>query len=106
MDDPTQERSFSCVKCNGTEYETGEIRTTGSGISRYLNLQNQKFGVITCSNCGYSEMYRLDGKGGWGTIFDILTNQKNYSKVGESNGTCAVGHLAHLFFFITPEYKG
>ena len=74
MDDPTETRSFSCVKCNGTEYTTGEIRTTGSGISRYLNLQNQKFGVIGCSSCGYSEMYRLDGKGGWGTFFDILTN--------------------------------
>ncbi len=74
MNDSTETRSFSCVKCHGTEHTTGEIRTTGSGISRYLNLQNQKFGVISCASCGYSEMYRLDGKGGLGTFFDILTN--------------------------------
>ena len=50
------------------------LQLIGSGISRFLNLQNQKFGVISCSNCGYSEMYRLDGRGGLGTFFDILTN--------------------------------
>ena len=74
MDDPTQERSFSCVKCNGTEYETGEIRTTGSGFSRFLDLQNQKFGFVACANCGYVEFYRMSGKGGLGTFFDILTS--------------------------------
>ena len=74
MENPTETKSFLCPKCHGTDYNTGEIRTTGSGISRFLNLQNQKFGVISCSNCGYSEMYRLDGRGGLGTFFDILTN--------------------------------
>ena len=38
MDDPTGEQTFSCVKCNGTDHETGEIRTTGAGFSRYMNL--------------------------------------------------------------------
>ena len=36
-------RQYSCTKCAGADYSAGEIRTTGSGISRFLNLQNQKF---------------------------------------------------------------
>ena len=66
-------QSFACAKCRGTEYSSGEIRTTGSGISRFLNLQNQKFAVITCNGCGFAEMYRKDGSG-VGNIFDIFTN--------------------------------
>ncbi len=66
-------RSFECSKCGGSEYSSGEIRTTGSGVSRFLNLQNQKFTVVSCSGCGYSELYRMDGSG-VGNIFDILTN--------------------------------
>jgi predicted nucleic-acid-binding Zn-ribbon protein len=26
-------QQYSCIKCEGTDYEAGEIRTTGSGIS-------------------------------------------------------------------------
>jgi len=67
-----EQRQFSCIKCSGTEYTVGEIRTTGSGVSRFLNLQNQKFAAVSCSNCGYTEFYRKDG-GRAGNILDILT---------------------------------
>ncbi len=66
-------RTFSCVKCDGTTYKTGELRTTGSGISRFLNLQNQKYGTVSCQECGYTEMYRLGG-GRLGNILDLFTN--------------------------------
>ncbi len=66
-------QTFACAKCGSTQYSSGEIRTTGSGVSRFLNLQNQKFTVVSCSGCGYSELYRMDGSG-VGNIFDILTN--------------------------------
>ena len=68
-----EQHQFECVECSGTEYETGEIRTTGSGISRFLNVQNQKFATMSCGACGYKELYRMDGRG-VGNIFDILTN--------------------------------
>lgn len=64
---------FECSKCRGTEYSSGEIRTTGSGASRFLNLQNQKFAVISCNGCGFTELYRMHGSG-IGNIFDIFTN--------------------------------
>jgi predicted nucleic-acid-binding Zn-ribbon protein len=65
---------YSCVKCAGTDYEAGEIRTTGSGISRFLNLQNQKFATVSCAGCGYTEVYRMRAGGAIGNIFDILSN--------------------------------
>ncbi|MFC1935842.1 zinc ribbon domain-containing protein [Chloroflexota bacterium] len=69
-----EKRQYSCIKCAGTRYEAGEIRTTGSGITRYLNLQNQKFATVSCKECGYTEVYRMSARGGIGDIFDILTN--------------------------------
>ncbi|GIT00946.1 MAG: hypothetical protein CM1200mP26_26580 [Acidimicrobiales bacterium] len=29
---------------------------------------------MACEACGYAEFYRMDGKGGLGTVFDILSN--------------------------------
>jgi len=68
-----EQHQFSCIKCSWTEYKDGEIRTTGSGLSRFLNLQNQRFDTLSCINCGYTEMYRMGG-GDVGNILDILTN--------------------------------
>ena len=33
-------QAYECAKCRETSYRAGELRTTGSGISRFLNLQN------------------------------------------------------------------
>ena len=52
----------------------GELRTTGSGMSRFLNLQNQKYATVACAGCGYTELYRKDGGGGIGNILDIFSN--------------------------------
>ena len=65
--------SYGCLKCGGTAYTTGEFRTTGSGITRFLNIQNQKYGTVTCSGCGYTEIYRIGGKG-IGNVVDFFTN--------------------------------
>ncbi|MBU05425.1 MAG: GTP-binding protein [Dehalococcoidales bacterium] len=66
-------RTYSCTKCKGTKYRTGALRTTGSGLSRFLNIQNQKYATVACSACGYTELYRLDGSG-IGNIIQIFTN--------------------------------
>ena len=65
--------TYSCVKCKGTEHRDGELRTTGSGLSRFLNIQNQKYATVACKECGYTELYRLDGSG-IGNIVEIFTN--------------------------------
>ena len=67
------QQAFECAKCHAHEYSTGEIRTTGSGLSRFLNIQNQKYATVSCKECGYTELYRLDGRG-VGNIVDFFTN--------------------------------
>lgn len=69
-----KKRKYACDKCAGSRFETGEIRTTGSGFSRFLNLQYKKFATVSCTDCGYTEIYRLDAGGKIGNIFDILSN--------------------------------
>lgn len=66
--------NYECLKCKHREAETGEIRTTGSGFSRFLNLQNQKFGYLTCANCAYTEFYRMHGGSKGMAFLDIITN--------------------------------
>ncbi len=68
-------KQYSCSKCHATEYSTSEITTTGSGLSRFFDLQNQKFTAISCGKCGYTDLFRSDGSGGLkGNIIDLLSN--------------------------------
>jgi predicted nucleic-acid-binding Zn-ribbon protein len=52
-----------CPKCGHTDAETDGIAVTGEGISRYVDFQNREFTVVSCANCGYSELYRRPGDG-------------------------------------------
>jgi uncharacterized protein len=71
-----QER-FKCVKCQGTMCQTKEVAMTGTGLSKMFDIQHNHFLFVSCSNCGYVEVYNsriLSGKsrGQLGTIMDIL----------------------------------
>ncbi|WP_100406623.1 zinc ribbon domain-containing protein [Bacillus solitudinis] len=46
-----------CIKCGHTKAETKEIATTGTGLSKMFDIQHNKFVVVYCTNCGYSEFY-------------------------------------------------
>ena len=69
--EPENVQSYICPKCSNNSFETGEIRTTGSGLSRFLDLQNQKFAHITCDSCGYTEFFKRRG-GRAGNILDLF----------------------------------
>lgn len=47
-----------CPKCGHEKAEVDEIATTGSGLSKLFDIQNRRFQVVSCANCGYSELYR------------------------------------------------
>mgnify|MGYP000666384336 FL=1 len=52
-----------CPKCGHTETEVDEIATSGTGLSKMFDVQNRKFDVVSCTNCGYSELYRGQSSG-------------------------------------------
>ncbi|WP_050033073.1 zinc ribbon domain-containing protein [Halorubrum halophilum] len=47
-----------CPKCGGEETETDEIATSGTGLTKMLDVQNRQFTVVSCADCGYSELYK------------------------------------------------
>ncbi|MCA9784183.1 MAG: zinc ribbon domain-containing protein [Candidatus Cloacimonetes bacterium] len=64
-------RAYRCTRCNGTEFDTDEIRTTGNGLSRFFDVQNRKFTVVACRACGYCELYRRKSSTA-GNVLDFL----------------------------------
>ncbi|RLM72621.1 zinc ribbon domain-containing protein [Halorubrum sp. Atlit-26R] len=52
-----------CPKCGGTETETDEIATSGTGLTKMFDVQNRRFVVVSCAECGYSELYKGQSSG-------------------------------------------
>ena len=67
-------KGFTCSKCGGNKAELDEIRTTGSGFTRYFNIQNRKFTVVSCSRCGFTELYKSSLASNASNLVDFLTN--------------------------------
>lgn len=61
--DTADHDSRGCPKCGHKETEVDEISTTGSGLSKYFDIQNRTFTVISCTDCGYSELYKSQSSG-------------------------------------------
>lgn len=67
---------FKCTKCHNTGASVKSLAMTGTGASRILNFQHNRYTFITCNNCGYTEVYDLDklsgGKDTVGNILDLI----------------------------------
>lgn len=49
---------WSCPKCNSTEFEKDQFQATGGTFAKIMDIQNKKFITISCSKCGYTELYK------------------------------------------------
>ena len=67
----TQRIAYSCMKCNNDTYTTDEFRATGGGFSRFFDVQNKKFTTVSCTQCGFTEIYRGDTSR-WGNVADFF----------------------------------
>jgi Predicted nucleic-acid-binding protein containing a Zn-ribbon domain len=45
--DPPDNNGQGCPKCGHEETEVDQISTTGSGLSKYFDVQNRSFTVIS-----------------------------------------------------------
>ena len=70
---PTQQKIWTCPKCESTEYSEDTVTMTGKSWSRFMNIQNRKFLAVTCSKCNYTEFYKGVSKG-WESVVDFLVN--------------------------------
>jgi hypothetical protein len=64
---------YICPKCGNKQYQVGEIRTTGSFLTKLFNIQNKKFTTLTCTKCRYTELFAADSNQ-MGNILDFFTN--------------------------------
>ena len=51
---------FRCAKCDAKGGLVKRIATTGTGLSRVLDIQLNKFVAVSCESCGYTELYNTD----------------------------------------------
>lgn len=68
------QKSYTCPKCGNRQAEVDQIRTTGTGFTRYFNIQNRKFTAVSCARCGFTEFYRGVRSGSASNVLDFLTN--------------------------------
>jgi len=66
-------KSYVCPKCGNKKAEMDNIRTTGSGFTRYFNIQNRRFLAVSCSKCGYTEFYKGLTTSTASNILDFIT---------------------------------
>ena len=66
---------FRCAKCRNTGANVRRVASTGTGISRFFDVQHNRFIAVSCRHCGFTEFFDpnvLEGKDNLGTILDVL----------------------------------
>ena len=63
-----EKREYICPKCGCQHYEQGQFQATGGNFAKLFDIQNKKFATISCTHCGYTELYRMNSDDG----MDIL----------------------------------
>ena len=66
-----QQQMYQCPKCGCTTYETDQFQATGGNLAKLFDVQNKKFITISCTRCGFTELYRSDTGTGW-NVLDFL----------------------------------
>ncbi|SCB83289.1 hypothetical protein GA0061078_0614 [Bifidobacterium bohemicum] len=62
-----------CAKCGNQRYVSDQFQATGGDFAKLFNVQNKKFITISCTNCGYTELYRSETTAGM-NVLDFLMN--------------------------------
>jgi predicted nucleic-acid-binding Zn-ribbon protein len=64
---------FICAKCHSSGASVKSLAMTGTGLSKIIDLQHNRYTFASCNNCGFTEVYDLDKlSGGKDTVRDIL----------------------------------
>ena len=68
-----QQKQFVCIKCGNTSFEHDQFQATGGNFAKIFDIQNKKFITISCTRCGFTELYKQQTSTGW-NILDWLVN--------------------------------
>lgn len=53
-----EQYQYRCPKCGGQHYESDQFQATGGNWAKIFDVQNKKFITVSCTACGYTELYR------------------------------------------------
>ena len=67
------QQQYTCIKCGNHNFEEDQLQATGGNFSKLFDVQNKKFITISCSQCGYTELYKSHTSNGM-NILDFLLN--------------------------------
>ena len=66
-----EQMKYVCPKCGNTQYESDQFQATGGNFAKIFDVQNKQFITISCTRCGYTELYRGKTDDGW-DVLDFL----------------------------------
>lgn len=62
---------YKCPKCGNTGFESDRMQATGGNFARLFDVQNKRFVTVSCTRCGYTELYKQVSDSGM-DILDFL----------------------------------
>jgi predicted nucleic-acid-binding Zn-ribbon protein len=69
------EREFTCAHCGQQGGSAQKLALSGTGLSRLFEVQPYRYTFVSCTNCGYTEVFNLnvlEGKDNLGTFLEVL----------------------------------
>ncbi len=66
-----EKREYICGKCGCREFESDQFQATGGNFAKIFDIQNKKFITVSCTRCGYTELYKAQRDDGM-DILDFL----------------------------------
>lgn len=66
-----QQQQYQCPKCGNLAYVSDQFQATGGNFAKVFDVQNKKFITISCTRCGFTELYRSQTSTGW-NVLDFL----------------------------------
>lgn len=68
------QQQYVCQKCGNRTYEHDQFQATGGNFAKLFDVQNKKFVTITCTRCGYTELYKQQGDMGMDILDFFISN--------------------------------
>jgi predicted nucleic-acid-binding Zn-ribbon protein len=68
-------QEFTCPRCRHSGAHVERLAMSGTGLSRFLEIQAYRYAFVSCVNCGYTEVFNLrilEGRDDLGTLFEII----------------------------------
>jgi len=68
-------QKFICPRCDHQQGHVERLAMSGTGLSRFLEIQAHRYAFVSCINCGYTEVFNLrtlEGKDNLGSFLEVL----------------------------------